>query len=330
MALVPEIIIKTVGNGGDFSNWNDAFAYVPLTFETNLKLVQISDITITSLLPVFGNTYNANGFTFTICSAKPHYGIINRGYKTIVDIPAGNDEVMEIAYLSENFNMYNMNFEIKSFNDIARSVLSLTPGRGASSPAVNLFKNVYNNIFNLNGLLSNAIRIEGNLIVGGVTPVDSIWNNKILQPTTYPNSGGINVKQFEGTGDGGVYIENNSVYGTQPGNGINTLQVGGTITNMILKNNAVFISPHGGSFDFQYHANSKAYNNMSGDDTADDAPVQSNNYINAVFEDEFEADISKDNFFRPLRHSQAYNGGVAVSIGGNLAGIGGHPRPHTI
>jgi len=72
----------------------------------------------------------------------------------------------------------------------------------------------------------------------------------------------------------------------------------------------------------------EAYNNISQDDTADDATTQSGNIINATAADEFVSlDSSSSDFLKPKEGGQIYNMGIAPSISENTTGIGGNARP---
>lgn len=318
-------VIRTVGSGGDLANWNEAFSFLPLLWVNDFVFKQISDIEITSGLTDFNSSYNSNGHKVTIFSTKPHYGNINEGYKTIIN-SSSDITLFHFPWVGENVEIFNLNFYVENYSSANfTSVLYLQPGKRTSGiPTRSVSKIIHDNIFQLNDKIRYGIFQTGNMPdITNIASTDHYWNNKILDPKEIC----MYLLEYDGQGLD-FYCENNTCYSKNNVNGIRIFDIG-SIPKYII-NNAVLIPAPGINNCFVYSAASVARGNMSQDDTADDAPVQSGNFINAVPGDEFEINPAKPDFLYPLRHSQAYNGGVKTGIGANKYGIEGHPRPHRI
>jgi len=323
----------TVGVGGDYTDWTDAFTNITWA-DNSVKLVQISDITVTSTVPSISSIVKPKIWTdpgtgrvyvgtLTITSNKPHYGNFNGGWKTTINIGASSSTIFAIGGYSCRFRMYNMNFYTESSG--GGLVVGLIPG----IPDVSIdtqSKYIYNNCFNLNDNSEYAIFCGGNLISVTALKDTKIWNNKIA--FTKAKIGGAAIFWREYPDGGGIpLIENNTIYGTIAAAGLYISDFPYDFKKTI-KNNAIFSPTNASLPNFFFKTLDEAYNNISQDDTADDATTQSGNIINATAADEFVSlDSSSSDFLKPKEGGQIYNMGIAPSISENTTGIGGNARP---
>lgn len=315
---------KTVGNGGNYPNWMTAISsivpdivpdiHTPLG--TNLRYIQISD-TIENGAAMTNSGVYTNGFKITLESSNPHRGKWNEGWISYWQ-PTGPSQIVFTTWA--NHEIKDLNFKWLNGNFLGVATTTGKNGNDVGSLWVETGL-IHDNLFDMAGYNNNiAIRIYP----GGAKtdPYISIWNNKIYRC----NERGI---YYAGSATK-AWIENNSIYA--PASALTGIEAGGF--NALLRNNAVCVDAAGDCFVFT-GANCEAYGNMSTDDTADDAAIQSNNNINAIFADQFESlDPNHPGFLKPLSGAIASGGGVrpaAISRAGapmNVAGIAGHQRPH--
>jgi len=316
-------IFRTVGNGGYYSNWNDALSSLPLSWLDSYTFKQISDVEVTSELPDFDSSYNTHGNKLTIYSEKPHFGNINEGYKTIID-SALAIRLFDFQWLSENVEVFNMNFYVENFpGGLNSTILNFISGKhDAGLPLGNVSKIVHDNIFQIRGMLWTGIRQNGNMFgITNIISTDHYWNNIFLDPSYRC----VNLREYDGVGLS-FRFENNIGYSEVFERGI-FIGESGTLPKYI-RNNAMLFPGTPTRKNFVYSSVCVAKGNMSQDDSADDAPSQSDNIINVTPEDEFVSlDSSSQDFLKPKYGGNAYNMGIAPSIPGNTSGIGGNPRP---
>jgi len=308
----------TFGAGGEYADLyaalvdiaNEAVPPFP-QINGDITLVQVGDCDVNDLVSILPG-YRSYGYKLTITSDKPHYGETNKGwlinFNTSIYIDLQRFGNHEISGLNIKATGNFIGFKIY----IGYGAAELVAFRHDST------SKIYNNIFNCNNQLNcSPFSFYNNSKKNAVL---ELYRNKIFGHH-------LNMLAFDFAFSSGAFtndykVENNSLYGD--GVGMDCAP-GVSDPPLILKNNAVY-SPTQNCY--RFGLNQEAYNNISSDDTADDAPVQLDNYINAVFADEFKSlDPNNADFLKPVLGQNSSMSGVSQGISSNRFGIEGNPSP---
>lgn len=289
----------TVGGGVTYLTWAAAFTDIA-NLTGNLTFTQISAVTETAAHTI---TENLASNTLNITSTLDHKGNPNSGYITTA--------INNSFYISPEgpgtVNVSKLYIVKSGINQLSLLAAAVTTGF-----TLNIFNNLHD---------SKEYAGSWGIFLNDVDIIANIYNNKIWGGR-YTGGGGLLIQALSASS----IVENNTIYDCT-GGVVNTSQAVTYRNNLILDQYTTYACWSG-------LTNAIGRNNCSFDTTGDDADFTgggSGNISSITDLNEVQSVTDTDATFLDVRTdaTNANDGGVAVSIAGNTAGIEGNVRPRT-
>lgn len=303
----------TVGTGGDFPTFQAAFASFALGLSASHELVQISDVTETAASNL---AFRWNGFTITIRTSQPHYGVWANAYKIRANFnslgilglfdmfglnPATPSDILRLTINGLAFYAQHANFN---------TAFIYYPVGGT----VTRYLTMFNCLFDLNG------RVGCTALDTAAGPFASAKYINAYNCMAF--NAASTVYAFTNRGIGGTF--ENMTYWGAAGRGF---RVDGNNVEVF---NCISLGVEGGQFSWNTGVGGDAIsrNNASSDATSDDAVTQTDNLINQAAATHFAStDLNSSDFLMLKSDSTLRQAGRAPTIAGNILGIRENLRP---
>ena len=293
----------TVGSGGSYTTWALASADM-IDLTGNLTFTQISNITDSANLFIFGQQVGSNILTMT--SDTPPNGDPTAGHIWTWAGAAGN---LAISYKFKstassvvNLEKFNMDCTGAGFNSQSFIVQNTFSDVG--------LYNIRDNIFNGGAGPRRGIDLRSD------TSTLSVWNNKLFN---YSGAFGAGIYVVTDSLHANSRIENNSVDNCQVGIEMNSLA--GTLNNNVCTNNTT---------DFKNIGSATGNNNASEDTTSGNGnwSTGANNNISITPSNEFVSLVDTVSTYLKVKSGGVCaTGGKTVDITENNDGATGNARP---
>jgi hypothetical protein len=322
----------TVGTGGDFTKWEDAFDTYSIGIGGDRTYTQISH-TVDDYVATFND--ELNGYKLLVTSDNPPDGDPNGGWISEFTYDNVGLSIIPTAGFSSPEQKYGGEFELCNLN-IRRTVVDY----GAlcrASVSNGTLGSVHDLVTDYRYANAAIVQLSGDQFYRGTGVVSGIYIYNILQVGYRTNSSRYAMDVRNGGYGGGFYMENVTVVldsTMSAGTGF-TFYPSGTYSYQSFVRNCICI---GGSPTRHYGTSASNIDswvgegNVSGDASGTDSEwaLGRGNIVSVTPSNEWYSIDPDDGelFMLPKHASQVRGGGYPSQVVTNTAGIRGNPRPH--